>query len=258
MAERNHDDIAAALAGLSGGQSSGDSTAGDNHGTHEHHDAHADAEPDAVEPAPAPEARARPAAPRPAPVAAKPRAAAPASARPAQPGAPVPSRLAAAPSRRPAAPVPRAAAPAPAARPAGPAGPAGPARPAAPGVSPEAEDQPAEAGEDEAPPTPAPAPVNYRGPSRRPVAKQPFFMTLGFRRTSIPVLLTMGVLMLAVVGARFVIDKDAPLASLGTFTSVSLVVMGLVLIALAVANMLQVKKELETRKAAANAKATAA
>jgi hypothetical protein len=226
MAERNLDDIAAALHGLSAGDG-GESTAGEP----------VEADSPGAAPAPAPPpgaARRRPPGGRPAAPGAPPPPPAAPSARPSIPGArpPSPSRPSVPQLQRQAAPAPPAAAAA--------ARPAGPARPIAPGAPPAADAVQAEVVPvDDAPP------IEYRSAPRRPPPRPPFFKTLGFRRTSIPILLSTGVMMLLMGVLRFVVDEASPLAMLALWTTVMLLVAGPVLILLGVANMLHVKKELE-------------
>jgi hypothetical protein len=100
-------------------------------------------------------------------------------------------------------------------------------------------------------------PLDYRGPRPAPAArprKTPVFKTLGFRRTVIPVLLTTGFMMLAMFVARWVVDDEAPLALLPSWTGILLLLTGLVLVALAAANMMLVRAELAKRAATAPAR----
>jgi hypothetical protein len=91
--------------------------------------------------------------------------------------------------------------------------------------------------------------LDYRGPKvapRRP-RRTPYFKKLGFRQTAIPVLLTAGVMMLATAVVQRVADEESPLARMPGWSGIVLVVVGLVLIALGVLNMLAVKSELAAK-----------
>jgi hypothetical protein len=65
----------------------------------------------------------------------------------------------------------------------------------------------------------------------------------GLRRTLIPILLTTGVMTIVTGAMRWLVDEAAPLARIPPWTAIAAVVMGVVLIALAVMNMLQVRNE---------------
>ena len=100
---------------------------------------------------------------------------------------------------------------------------------------------------------PAPSPEAFapkRKAPTRPVSKvkQPFYATLRFRQTVIPVMLTGGALFLLVGLSPVLVDTDSPLADLPTALTVSLCAMALVLLGLAVMNMLQVKHQLNEQK----------
>jgi hypothetical protein len=214
-AERNDDDIAAALHGLSAGKH--DSTADQSGSVHGEH----------VDLAPAaPAAKVPPTQPAKRPV-----------APPARPAAPLPPR-------------PQPQAPAPGPRPAGPR-PAAPARPAVPGAPATYEQEFFDDGDhtvlDDLPATP----LDYRGPRPAPTRprKPPMFKTLGFRRTVIPILLSTGVMMLVMFAARGVVDEASTLARMPAWTFLMLLTMGIVLIALAVLNMMLVRAELSKRNA---------
>ena len=229
-AQRNDDEIAAALQGLNAGHH--DSTAEHAGGVHGD-----DVGLSPRRPAPAKTCPARSAAQRREP---SQRPAMPAS-RPADPGVPR--------SAPPSAPANVTASP-PAARsrPAGPARPAVPGQPASHGYEQEVFDDGDDTVLDGLPATP----LDYRGPKPAAAArprKPPIFKTLGFRRTVIPVLLTTGFMMLAMCAARWVVDEEAPLALLPGWTGILLLVTGAVLIVLAVANMMLVRAELAKRTA---------
>lgn len=276
MAERNDEEIAAALHGLSAGD------AGDTaDGIHESHDQPAaDANAYAAPPSAPRPASARPTAPggppRPAPAALAPKArgagpapatsATPRAARPPQPPAATPpppppsaAKRAAAPGpARPAAPEQPPAPPVRgASQPSSSGRPSAPARPTAPGASRPDEshlltvDDLDDAGAAAQPSAANATPLGYRGPSapRRRPAPPPFFKTIGFLRTSIPILLTTGVMMLVLALSRFVVDEASPMANVPMWTTVLLFIMCPLLLGLAVANMLRVKKELEPKAA---------
>ena len=230
MAERNHDDIAAALHGLSAGDSSAETGAGEVVDD----DAGATPSPTAPPPAAGRPTAARPVAPGASPRPSQSGRPAAAAGRPSPPARPQGASPA---SARPSVPqLQRQAAP-PAARP------IGPARPAAPGTQ-----QAYDASREEVAPTEPPAAIDYRSAPRRPAPRPPFFKTLGFRRTSIPVLLSTGAMMLAMALLRFFVDEASPMAMLPTWTTVLLFIAGPLLILLGLANMLQVKKELELKR----------
>lgn len=78
--------------------------------------------------------------------------------------------------------------------------------------------------------------------STRYVRKNPYLKSNRFRQTAIPVLLTTGVMLLVMAAARSFADEAAPLARLPAWTGITLVVTGLLAIALAVFNMLLVAR----------------
>jgi hypothetical protein len=217
-ADRNKDDIARALHGLSAG--SQDSAA-------EH------AEPDTGhvrEPAPV----KRPSAPKPVqPVQQKP---------PSRPAAPP------APTSRPAAPARTSSSSTSSSR---------RVRPAEPGLPPTPSDADFEdvadddRGADEEAASAATEALDYHGPApaKPRLRRTPYFKTLAFRRTAIPVLLTTGVMLLAAAVAQRLADAESPLARMGSWSGIVLVVAGLVLITLGVLNMFAVKAELEAKAA---------
>jgi hypothetical protein len=232
-AQRNDDDIAAALHGLNAGHH--DSTAEHAGGLQGDHVDVAPAAPTRAQPSPPPSvAKDSSAAKRPAGPA----------ARPAQPRVSPPTVQ----PRRPTAP---GGAPPAGSRSVAPARPTAPAQPATtPGYEQEVFDDGDETVLQGLPATP----LDYRGPRPATPArprKMPVFKTLGFRRTVIPVLLTTGFMMLAMFAARWFVDEEAPLALLPGWTGIMLVVTGLLLIGLAVANMMLVRNELAGRPAKA-------
>ena len=86
-------------------------------------------------------------------------------------------------------------------------------------------------------------------PSHKPAApKLPFYKTLNFRQTVIPILLTCGVMLLVMASLKFVVNPDSPLAALPGWMPVVLVVIAAGLLAVAVLNMLQVRQQLAGRR----------
>jgi hypothetical protein len=137
-----------------------------------------------------------------------------------------------------------------------PARPARPARPEAPSAwieeSPPVEVPPAQSEEpvfvadddDDAAVAPAPEPavfvskksaVSLHGPS------------IEFRRTLIPILLTFGVALPATGIWWFTLDSESPIKVLGLFFPITLMVLGVMLLALAAMNMAQVKRLMQKR-----------
>jgi len=80
----------------------------------------------------------------------------------------------------------------------------------------------------------------------RPVAihRAAVYQTLEFRRTLIPVLLTCGVVLIAFASARHLLGQDSPLNDLPPWLAPVLFLTGTVLLALAVLNMLSVKRRI--------------
>jgi hypothetical protein len=79
-----------------------------------------------------------------------------------------------------------------------------------------------------------------RGPRR-----ESLYRTLAFRRTIIPILLTLGVSLPALAGWWCLLDRDAPLKQTGAVVPITLLVVGVVLLLLAILNMLYVRHELQ-------------
>ena len=75
--------------------------------------------------------------------------------------------------------------------------------------------------------------------------RQSFFRTLFFRRTIIPVLLTMGLALPAIAVWWFLLDQDAPLKQTGPILPLTLLVVGAMLLLLAIANILVVRQQLK-------------
>jgi hypothetical protein len=91
------------------------------------------------------------------------------------------------------------------------------------------------------------APLSSLGhrPHHRPAPRRvPMFKTLQFRRTAIPILLTSGAVLIAVVGLKFVVHRDSVLATLPMGTCVAMVAMGLMLLLVAAVNMAQVRQQI--------------
>lgn len=219
-AERNNDDIAAAL-----------------HGLHTGEQGHAEGHVDSTHGQVVPQSPVVP----PAPAQQAPRG----SAKP----------QAAAPVKRPPAPVARPAVPPAPAVPTAPAYPSLPSRPA-PGrarpatpVRAAAPLQPDQVEHVESAETYDS--VKEATPGKPPV-KTPRSRTLGFRRTVIPVLLTTGLMMIVMGAARWFIDEEAPLARMPVWVVGVLLGAGAVFVALGVANILFVHAEMN-RSAAESA-----
>lgn len=262
MTDRNNDDVARALEALSAGE----------HQEEPEHDstAHLHA-PEPVRSTPRPTKGAGPGAPRGSqqPPLARPVSAAPprpATPRPAAPAAPKTAQPAAAapkPVARPAAPAAaRPAPPRPAAPPANVAAnpvvrPAAPSRPAAPPV---AATEPAPAPDsaivdDDAVIVPAPdASVFFHKPTSTTKARKPAFgQSVNFRQTLIPILLTGGFIMVVLGLLHFLwTGENNPLADLPGWLLTVVFLFGLVLWALAAANMLSVKSALAQQRKASN------
>jgi hypothetical protein len=86
-------------------------------------------------------------------------------------------------------------------------------------------------------------------PHHRPrAARVPMFKTLQFRRTAIPILLTTGLILLAVVGLKFVVHPDSALAALPSGMIAALVGAAAVLMLVALLNMAQVRRQLAAEK----------
>jgi hypothetical protein len=85
----------------------------------------------------------------------------------------------------------------------------------------------------------------------------PSLKSLAARRTIIPILLTVGLMLMVSATMRLMVSQDTPLSTLPTWAAPAGYVMGGLLLAVAVINMLQVRSEL-SRKAAAKARADSA
>ncbi len=102
----------------------------------------------------------------------------------------------------------------------------------------------------------APAPdASVFAPKARASAKarkprQPYFQTLFFRQTAIPIMLTCGFIMLLTAGLALLSPADSMFAGFPGWFSIVLIAFGLILLGLAGLNMVQVKNELEQSAAA--------
>lgn len=258
MADKDKNDLADALARLAAGEH-----VEEPHDPDASHHGHDSIEPPPkIPPKPAqpqfrqtPGSPARPAGANPPPPAQKP-ATAPAN-RTVAPGQ-MPARPAA-PAARPAAPIASAstepAAPV-AKRPATPT--ARPATPAAPNLTPPEDLPPVDptpdtqdAVDDDAMLAPAPD-ASVFAPKPRPAprkARPPIFKTLEFRQTVIPIMLTTGSIMIIFSILPVVMGPDSAFADLYIWLQIAMALFGLMLLGLAALNMMQVKKELEERRA---------
>lgn len=183
-----------------------------------------------------------PATPKPKPLAGRPVAPPPAGARPLQPpgsAAPPAPRPPGAASAAPPSAATRSASPS---RPASP----GPARPAAPTVpTPNVHDPQARAiDEDDRVIVPAPSADVFRPRGLAASTSRAPGRALALRRTLIPILLTAGVILVALGLLRLLWQTDNPLAGLPAWLVAVMFVFALVLWGLAAVNMLAVKHQL--------------
>jgi hypothetical protein len=83
------------------------------------------------------------------------------------------------------------------------------------------------------------------GPRTHPPAapREPLFKSLRFRQTAIPVLLTTGLLLLFVTALKFVVNRDAVLATLPVGTCLAMAGAGILLLGVAALNMAQVRRQ---------------
>ena len=90
---------------------------------------------------------------------------------------------------------------------------------------------------------------SWSASSPRAPRRESLYRTLAFRRTIIPILLTLGVSLPALAGGWLMLDPDSTLKSApqlaGPLVPVTLVVVGVILLILAVLNMLYVRHELQ-------------
>jgi hypothetical protein len=92
-------------------------------------------------------------------------------------------------------------------------------------------------------PAPSPEVFHHRPAPPRP-KKIPLHARLSFRRTIIPILLTMGVALPACAVWWMMQDEDSPLKLLGLRFPITLTVVGVVFLALGIVNVIQVKHQL--------------
>ena len=85
-------------------------------------------------------------------------------------------------------------------------------------------------------------------PAVAPAKRVGFYARPGFRRTIIPVLLTMGVALPGCAIWWLMQEEDSPLKSLGWQFPVTLTVIGIVMLALAILNMIQVKRAMDANR----------
>jgi hypothetical protein len=237
MSDRSNDDIADALRGLASGEhAEGEPRNAEDtaHGTA--HGAVPDAVPSVPPATPMPMNPLRPpAVPQPAPRAVP----QPAPSRTVRPVQPVPSATALA---RPATPPSPTVARPVVARALAPTGPAAPV-PVAPAPSQQFTITDSATAEDDAAIMPAPS-VEYLAHVAHPAPRPPsrsVERALRLRLTLIPVLLTSGVLMLVAAVLKYVVNADAPLATMPTWMSVVLGVAGAALLGVAGLNISQTK-----------------
>jgi hypothetical protein len=90
------------------------------------------------------------------------------------------------------------------------------------------------------------APSAVTTSSKPAVRREPFFRALGFRRTIIPILLTLGVALPGLAIWYFTMDQDAPLKQLGLAFPISLLSIGAIMLLLAIVNMVAVRQQAQT------------
>jgi hypothetical protein len=95
--------------------------------------------------------------------------------------------------------------------------------------------------------------ISSLGPrSHGPVAPRvPIFKSLQFRRTAIPVLLTTGVLLLFVAALKFLVNRDAVLATMPVGMCLGLAGAGVLLLCVGALNVVQVRRQLADGQAGA-------
>ncbi|HEX3356717.1 MAG TPA: hypothetical protein VHS31_07005 [Tepidisphaeraceae bacterium] len=86
------------------------------------------------------------------------------------------------------------------------------------------------------------APIQQR--HHQPLRRVPFYARLSFRQTIIPILLTLGVAFPACAIWWLMQDEDSPLKSVGLGIPITMAFVGLVLLALGIFSMIQVKTQL--------------
>jgi hypothetical protein len=104
------------------------------------------------------------------------------------------------------------------------------------------------ADDDDAVIVPAPEPSVFAPrPMLPPLKREAFYASIGFRRTVIPILLTMGVALPGCAIWWCFLDQDSPLKTAGLRFPITLAVGGIILLGLGILNMLQVKSQLQSR-----------
>jgi hypothetical protein len=88
--------------------------------------------------------------------------------------------------------------------------------------------------------------AHHPAPVRAP--RTPFYARLSFRRTIIPILLTMGVALPGCAVWWLSQDEDSPARALGLKFPLTFALVGLVLLALGIVNMLHVRHDMEQRR----------
>lgn len=227
MPERDHDDLAAALEGLHSGEHPSEAPAGSGQDDHvQGLGTPTQAQPQALRPAmpsPTPRPVARPtvrSAPMPAPADAPPEPPpAPRPARPMEPPVPVASADEAARLAHERE------------------------------VQQQAAALQGQLSDDDAVAAPAVS-LDYlaRHPHGRAVRREPYFQSIGFKQTVIPVLLTLGVALPVVGLLKFAADEYSVIAQLPVWVPLVLIAAGLVLLGLAALNMMQVKHQLDAKR----------
>jgi len=89
---------------------------------------------------------------------------------------------------------------------------------------------------------PAPAVSSAAAKAR---ARRALLESLFVRRTLIPILLTLGALMLGLGGAWFVLPQDSPFRMVGQELPIAMLAIGPVFLVVAILNMLQVRSAMQ-------------
>jgi len=98
-------------------------------------------------------------------------------------------------------------------------------------------------------PAPSPEMLAHRPAPPRP-KRELLSRTLGFKQTLIPILLTMGVLMIGIAAWSFVLGEESPIAG-DQVIQLSLLSIGVVMLGFGVLTMFQVKSQLNSANDAA-------
>jgi hypothetical protein len=85
-------------------------------------------------------------------------------------------------------------------------------------------------------------------PPPRRAGPPPVYNRLGFRRTIIPILLTLGVLLPALGSLPFIATADSPFAAVQPPVAITFIAIGVILLLAAMVNMIQVKHEISAAK----------